>query len=117
MHEDSVLFLVFLIFSGKLIAINVEARQNYRRFCNFINITPALSQTVLWNDQRVANARLLFEAGRMPALTFVQWCRTSVRDTLAVVRQGRRLLRYLKAQEAELQYDDVATSSDSSVAR
>ena len=55
---------------------------------------------------------------RSPHLTrmcrFVKWCRTSVRDTAAVVRQGRRLRRHLRAQAEELDFDEVPTSSDSS---
>ncbi len=72
---------------------------------------------ILLNDERIANARMLFEAGRLTPIAFVKWCRKSVKDTLAIVRQGRRLRRHLKAQAEDLEFDDVATSSDSSVAR
>lgn len=109
--------MFFFFCSGKLIALNVEARQNFARFNNGLNITPGINAKVLWNEARVVNARLLFEAGHLRPLEFVKWCRTSVRNTLAIVRQGRRLRRLLKAEQSDLHYDEVCTSSDSSVAR
>lgn len=112
-----IIHYMLMSFSDKLIALCVEARQNFGRFLNFIEVAPPISHKILWNDQRIVNAKNLFESGRISALAFVKWCRTSVRDTIAVVRQGRRLRRYLKAQDRGLEYDEVPTSSDSSVAR
>lgn len=107
----------FTFFSDKLIAISIEARQNFGRYNNALNITPAIPSKILLNDERIVNARQLLDAGRLTPLAFVKWCRNSTKDTVAVVRQGRRLRRHLKARAAELEYDDVVTSSDSSVAR
>ena len=108
---------IFPFFPDKLLSLSIESRQNFARFNNGLNITPAIPTKILLNDERIANARRLFEAGRLNPLAFVKWCRNSVKDTLAVVRQGRRLRRHLKAQTEALEFDDVATSSDSSMTR
>ncbi|KAK3910890.1 putative 13.0 kDa protein [Frankliniella fusca] len=103
------------VFLKLLVDLNVEARINYGRSQNGHQIHEKIPKKILLNDQRIANAKLLFEANRISAYTYVMWCRTAITSTLAVVRQGRRLKRYLKANFHELEYDDVPTSSDSSI--
>ena len=104
---------LIVLFPGKLTEICVESRTNYNRDQNGLLFVPWRPIRLLLTDQRIQQASLQMELGRRTPHDFVMWCRVSVRDTLALVRQGRKLRAYLRNKErAEARAQERADAND-----